>query len=90
MPLCVKPQVIKTLRHTIPALLTLVFCMFATLPATAQGAPPDWLEDSLYGSGKMNTVIAVVALILLGIGFWLFAQDRRLTRLEDRLRSNGH
>jgi uncharacterized protein HemX len=62
--------------------------MLYHLPATAQAAPPHWLEDSLHGSGKMNTVVAVVAIIILGIGIWLFAQDRKLTRLEERMRDD--
>lgn len=53
------------------------------LPRTsaAQGGP-DWLVDTLYASGKINTVIAVVAVILLGLAFWLIRLDRRIARLE--------
>jgi hypothetical protein len=53
--------------------------------ASAQGNP-DWLVDTLYGSGKINTVIAVVAVILLGLAAWLFQQDRRITRMEKRMK----
>lgn len=59
--------------------ITLFFLGLGT--AMAQGAP-NWLEDSLHGSGKINTVIAVVAVIILGIGLWLAAQDRRIGRME--------
>jgi CcmD family protein len=30
-------------------------------------------------------VVAVVAVIILGIGLWMWRQDRRLTRMEQRL-----
>jgi CcmD family protein len=63
--------------------ITLFFLGLGT--AMAQGAP-SWLEDSLHGNGKINTVIAVVAVIILGIGVWLWAQDRRLKRMEERIK----
>lgn len=52
--------------------------------AQAQNAAPTWLEESLYGNGKINAVLAVVTIILLGIGIWMFSMDRRLKRMEDR------
>ena len=66
--------------NTIIGLITLMCCLPAA--AMAQDGTPSWLEESLHASGKMNTVIAVVTIILIGIGIWLFAQDRKLTRLE--------
>lgn len=59
----------------------LIGLLLLPLTAAAQGGP-DWLVDTLYGSGKINTVIAVVAVILLGLAFWLFRLDRRIARLE--------
>lgn len=49
--------------------------------AWAQGGT-DWLVDTLYGSGKINAVIAVVAAILVGITLWLVRMDRRIARME--------
>lgn len=63
-------------KHLILTLLLLV-----PASAMAQGEP-DWLVDKLYGSGKINTVIAVVCVILLGLFFWLYRQDRRIARME--------
>jgi len=51
----------------------------------AQGEP-NWLVDTLYGSGKINTVIAVVTVIIAGLFLWLFLQDRRIARLENHHR----
>lgn len=62
----------------IPGLLLLA-------PTMLRAQAPNWLEDNLYGGGKMNAVVAVVAIIILGIGVWLWAQDRRLKRLEEKL-----
>lgn len=63
--------------------ITLFFLGLGT--ALAQGAP-SWLENSLYGNGKINTVVAVVAVIILGIGLWMWTQDRRIARMEKRIK----
>ncbi len=62
-----------------------MLCMLSTLTASAQTGAPNWLEDSLYASGKMNTVAVVVGIILLGIGIWLFTLDRKLKKLEEKI-----
>jgi type IV secretory pathway VirB2 component (pilin) len=49
---------------------------------TAMAQAPSWLEHSLHGNGKINTVVAVVGVIILGIGLWMWAQDRRIGRME--------
>lgn len=66
------------------SLLTLL--VLNTLSAHAQDAAPGWLETTLYGNGKINVVILVVAIILLGIGLWMFSMDRRLRRMEKDLK----
>jgi len=53
-----------------------------SITASAQNAAPSWLESTLYGSGKINAVVAVVALIISGIGIWMWRMDRRITNLE--------
>ncbi len=58
----------------------------APLACAAQGEP-DWLVDTLYGGGKINTVLAVVALILTGIAWWLTRLDRRISRMEKQQRT---
>lgn len=50
-------------------------------------AAPSWLESTLYGGGKINAVVAVVAVIILGIGVWMWRMDRRLTKMEHTARS---
>lgn len=60
--------------------------LLLTMSAFAQSAAPNWLENTLYGSGKLNTVLIVVSVIILGIGFWMFAMDRRMKRMEERMK----
>ena len=56
--------------------------LLTTVVANAQNAAPNWLESTLYGNGKINVVVAVIAVIILGIGFWLWRMDRRISGLE--------
>jgi type IV secretory pathway VirB2 component (pilin) len=53
----------------------------------AQDAAPSWLEHTLHGNGKINTVVAVVAIIILGLGIWMWRMDRRLRAMETRQRN---
>lgn len=67
--------------------LTLLFvAALFPLGTFAAGEAPSWLADTLYGSGRMHAVIAVVAVVLLGLAGWMAAFDRRLTRLERQRR----
>lgn len=46
-------------------------------------ASENWLNETMYSSGKINVVLGVVAVVLAGIFLYLIALDRRLRRLED-------
>ena len=65
--------------------LLFLLSLCSTLPLLAQDAAPSWLEDSLYRGGKINAVVAVVAVIILGIGLWMFSMDRKLRRMEKQV-----
>ncbi|MCB0764382.1 MAG: hypothetical protein KDB84_06740 [Flavobacteriales bacterium] len=62
--------------------LTLSLFLFLAMVAKAQQTAPDWLEATLYGNGKLNTVLIVVGIIVIGIGWWMFRMDVRLRKLE--------
>lgn len=68
--------------------LVLVLCMFASLAVSA-AEPQSWLVESMYSSGKINTVVAVVAVLVAGLATWMFLMDRKLQRLEKEVR-DGH
>lgn len=53
-----------------------------SIHASAQNAAPNWLESTLYGGGKINAVVAVVAVIILGIGVWMWRMDKRIMNIE--------
>ena len=64
--------------------------MLAALPmgTFAQSGAPGWLEETMYSSGKINTVVAVVTVVLLGLAMWMAAFDRRLARTEQRMKKD--
>ena len=66
--------------------LLLIPLLFIGLAAQAQDAAPTWLEETLYGNGKINVVLIVVAVVILGVGVWMFRLDRKLTRMEERMK----
>jgi CcmD family protein len=72
--------------RTFPRLPALLITTLMTASTFAQSGAPGWLEEQLYSSGKINTVVAVVAVILLGIGLWLFRMDRRIKDMEGRIK----
>ena len=65
-------------------ILSILIAVLAPFIGFAQSQEPRWLEDTLYGSGKINTVVAVVAVVLLGLFIWMFGMDRRIRRMEQR------
>lgn len=48
--------------------------------------PENMFNETMYGSGKINVVVAVVAVILLGLAAWLFMMDRRVKKMEERMK----
>lgn len=72
----------RTLRR-LPALLIGSLSVAGTF---AQQPAPDWLEETMYHSGKINTVIAVVSVLLVGLAVWLFSMDRRIRTMEQDLK----
>jgi hypothetical protein len=45
------------------------------------------LDETMHSSGKINVVIAVIAIILLGFFIYLFLIDRKVGRLEKQIDS---
>lgn len=48
----------------------------------AQQGQESWLVETMYKSGKINTVVAVVAVLITGLATWMFVMDRRVSRME--------
>jgi len=61
--------------------------LLAVLCVLSQGAMAQshW-EDTMYAEGKINVVIAVVAIIFLGLMFFLWNTDRKVKKLEQEFK----
>ncbi|MDU0372620.1 CcmD family protein [Hymenobacter endophyticus] len=64
------------------AVLLLLALLLPVLHAVAQPAEQPEMADALRQSGKIYVVVAVIAVVLAGLLFFLVSLDRRLTRLE--------
>lgn len=54
------------------------------LSTFAANEAPAWLEEKMFASGKIGTVVMVVSVVLIGIAIWMFALDRRIGKLEGK------
>ncbi len=62
---------------------TLLFCFVAiSLCAQSAAEPP---ADFLRSIGKLYVVVAVIVVVFLGIIFYLWRLDRRMTDLENQI-----
>ena len=48
----------------------------------AQQGQESWLVDTMYKSGKINTVVAVVAVLIAGLAAWMLMMDQKVRRME--------
>lgn len=60
----------------------LVFYTAFSLLAQSPAQPP---ADFLRSIGKMYVVVAVIVVVFLGIAFYLWSLDRRLSELENQI-----
>lgn len=56
------------------------------LALTSQAQSSVEMADLFRSEGKIYVVIAVVALILTGLFIYLFSLDRKITKLEKRIK----
>ena len=67
-------------------LTALMALMALSVSTFAASGAPGWLEERMYASGKINTVVMVVGVVLVGIAVWMYVLDRRLARMEKRVK----
>ncbi len=70
--------------------LFLFFTFFAVLSSFAEGREEGAeMADVMRQSGKIYVVVAVLALIFVGIVVYLYTIDRKVTKLEKKLGKNS-
>ncbi len=65
-------------------LLTFSFLLFFSIISFAQPSAEVEMATGLRGSGKIYVVVTVIAVIFIGLAFYLFSIDNRLKKLENK------
>lgn len=55
---------------------------------TGQLLAKDPMDVALHSSGKIYLVVGTLAIIFIGIVFYLFSIDKNLTKIENQIRDN--
>ncbi len=76
------PRAVRRAFHLLLPLLLLAPVAFAQAPEAAPA-----MADDLRSSGKIYVVVAVVAIIVLGLLGYLISLDRKVSRLEKEIKS---
>ncbi len=58
---------------------------FALLVCTQAAAQPE-MADTMRSEGKIYVVVGIILLVLIGMILYLFTLDRKIGKLENRLR----
>jgi CcmD family protein len=72
----------NSLRKLRPLLALLVALVLPAVRVAAQTTDQPEMADALRQNGKIYVVVAVIAVVLAGLLFFLISLDRRLSRLE--------
>ena len=67
------------------AVMSLLLMPVSTFAATEA---PGWLEETMFASGKINTVVMVVSVVFIGLAIWMFNMDRKIGKLEKGIRKS--
>ncbi|WP_116127467.1 CcmD family protein [Lewinella sp. IMCC34183] len=71
-----------------PRLIALLCTCVTALPllAQAEAAPP---ADFMRSTGKIYVVVAVIVVVFIGLAFYLWRLDRRLTDIENQIEDHA-
>jgi CcmD family protein len=69
------------LKRTIFGILN--FCICAIVSAQTDAVE---MADTLRANGKIYNVVAVVSIVFIGIALYLFYIDRKVKKIEDKLK----
>lgn len=69
------------MNRTAKRILTSALLALTSIPGMAQSTTPD-MADAMRANGKIYVVVAVCLTILLGLIAYVFAIDRKISKLE--------
>lgn len=61
-----------------------IVCVALFMSVTAV-ARANWMEETMFRSGKINVVVAVVTAVVVGLGVYLVMLDKKVSRLEKEI-----
>jgi len=64
-----------------------VACIFLTT-ITAHAQESNGFDTMMMSNGKLYTVVGVLVIIFIGIMIYLFNTDKKLTTIENQIKSN--
>ena len=65
-------------------ILTIILFLAISLPAALAEGNRDFMRET----GKINVVVATILVIFLGIVWYLFRLERKLTKLEHQIKED--
>lgn len=68
--------------------LKIVWSLLALLMPVASFAQGVDMAETMRTDGKIYVVVGVIAIIFLGLAFYLIALDRRISKMENRKGGN--
>ncbi len=68
-------------KYSFRTILSALLLSFYTVQVNAQ-TNTDWLENTMFSSGKINVVVAVVSAIFILLIIYLISIDRKLSKIE--------
>lgn len=64
--------------------LFVLFSFLAVQSVVAQSQEPE-MADVMRSNGKIYVVVGIIVIVLIGLFVYLFALDRKITKLENKL-----
>jgi len=68
----------------IPKIVLSLLMVVMALPALAQEKVE--MADTMRAEGKIYVVVGIILIVLIGLIVYLFLMDRKVSRLEDKLK----
>lgn len=67
-------------------LLNLILAMLVLSSTTVNALQEVEMADTMRSEGKIYVIVAIVLIVLTGLIVYLFLMDRKLKKIEDRLK----
>lgn len=70
-------------------ILSFLLLLFSNVLLAQQDAN-SWMDNTMYESGKINVVVAVISIIFVALFIYMFALDRRIRKMEEEIKGKNN